>query len=337
MKKSCTIIVYHYEAIPFLRACIRKIRQYDHPEIEQHIIITEQSTEGCYNQVISEFGNSSDITIVKMADLWSGYAVDYVMRYCNIKTDYVCGIEPDVFPIHKNWLYLCITLCEEYDFKFVGGLITISTPEDKIYYYKNPFYWLSQFLRVGRTKDYMDLSMEGGFTRFHNRNTDFHNKKKMDFPMTWGNNDWSEWAKDDYYNRGSDDATVAHCWEDNHRENSKFSFGVTHILGMPGLESGYGRIVDGIVFHFGFHRTSVGLEKENGERYSMWKAKIANGCSDELIQEMIDATKPLIGETQWHNIPTIEGRSMWDGKLKKCVLVPEKLHKRINELKNGLD
>ena len=325
MKTSCTIIVYHYEAMPFLRACIRKIREYCHENINQHIIITEQSCEGTRNQVISEFGASEDITIVPMKPLWSGYAIDYVMRFCDIKTDYVCGIEPDVFPIHENWLYLCIKLIEENDFKFVGCLLTETSPEIdyKYYFYndkKNPFLWISQCLRVGRTIDYRELAMEGGFTRFHSMK-----ELEISGEMTWGNDDWAKWASEDYYARGSDDATVAHCWEDNHREHNKFTFGITHIMGIP-PESGYGRIIDGIVFHFGFHRTSVGVENAMGGKYCEWKERINNGCDNNLIQEMIDyATK----------YPTLANdRRRWDGKLKKSFAPSEELHKRIEELKN---
>lgn len=330
---TCTIIIYHYEALEFLKANIRSIRKYKHKKILQNIIITEQSSSETYEKVVAEFGNDLDITIIKMASLWSGYALDYVLRYANIKTKYVCAMEPDVFVINSNWLYLCIILLEEFNFKFVGGLITVTQPEDKIYYYKNSFYWLSQYLRVGRTKDYKELALQGGFTRFHNRDTKHHNKIKMDKPMTWGNDDWAKWAEEDYYWRGSDDATVAHCWEDNHRENNKFSLGITHMIGEPGIESGYGRIIDGIAFHFGFHRTSVGLEIEMGEKYAEWKRKISNGITDELIQEMVDAAKPLSTETSWHNINSVNGRTMWDGTLKKIVPIPDELNKRIEELK----
>ena len=324
-KTSCTIIVYHYEAMPFLRACIRKIREYCHENINQHIIITEQSCEGTRNQVISEFGTSEDITIVPMKPLWSGYAIDYVMRFCDIKTEFVCGIEPDVFPIHKNWLYLCIKLIEENNFKFVGALITETNGTEHIYYQNNHFFWISQCLRVGRTVDYRELALEGGFTRYHGRTTQFHNKIEMDKPLVWGNDDWDKWAKEDYYNRGSDDAVVAHCWEDNHREHDKCTFGITHIMGIP-PESGYGRIIDGIVFHFGFHRTSVGVENAMGKKYCEWKERINNGCDDALIEEMLkDALEHPTG---------VNDRRTWDGKLKKGKPPSEALNKRIEELKH---
>mgnify|MGYP001606871162 CR=1 FL=1 len=327
MTTTCTIIVYHFESLQFLKACIRKVRQYAHPQVQQHIIITEQSTQDCYNKVMAEFGNSHDITIVRMAPLWSGYALDFCMRYSNIKTDYVCAIEPDVFPIHKNWLYLCIALLEEYNFKFVGGLLSETNPAtDSDYYYysdkKIPFYWLSQYLRVGRTADYRELAMEGGFTRFHNR-------PEAERGMIWGNDDWANWAKGNRFKGGSDDAVIAHCWEDNHRENDKFSFAVTNIMGIP-PESGYGRIIDDIIFHFGFHRTSVGVENAMGKKYCDWKDRINNGCDDALIYEMLASAK-----ANPHNpIDPFNTRSVWNGKTKRSALPSKELNKRIEELKN---
>lgn len=323
--KTCSIIVYHYEALPFLRACIRQIRKYAHPEINQNIIITEQSCEKTYMAVLAEFGGCPDISIVCMKPLWSGYAIDYVMRFTDIKAEYICCIEPDVFPIHPNWLYVCIHLLEEYNFKFVGGLMTETNPQkDSNYYYysdkKVPFYWISQYLRVGKIGDYKELALEGGFTRFHERINAEHG-------MVWGNNDWADWAKHDYANRGADDACVAHCWEDNHKENDKFSLAVTHIMGIPPQESGYGRIIDDLVFHFGFHKTSGGVEKEMGEKYVLWKNKINNGCDDALIAEMLDFAK-----TQ-PKLPM--SRSVWNGKLKKSFPPSEELNKRIEELKNN--
>ena len=328
MTATCTIIVYHFESLEFLKACIRKIRQCAHKNIWQNIIITEQSSEDCYNKVMTEFGNSPDITVVRMAPLWSGYALDYALRYCDIKTEYVCAIEPDVFPIHKNWLYLCIALLEEYNFKFVGGLLSETNPEtDSDYYYysekKIPFYWLSQYLRVGRTADYRELAMEGGFTRFHNR-------PEAERGMTWRSTDWADWAAVDYQKRGSDDAVIAHCWEDNHRENDKFSFAVTNIMGIP-PESGYGRIIDDIIFHFGFHRTSVGVENAMGKKYCDWKDRINKGCDDVLIDEMLADARA----NPYNPIDPFSTRSAWSGRFKKSFPASEELHKRIEEIKNA--
>ncbi len=113
MKKGVTIIVFNYESLSFLKACIRQIRKYKHDEIYQHIIIADQSCEKSHEGVILEFGNSEDISIVKMNSVCSGYAIDYIMRNVDIKSEYVCTLDSDAFPIHKNWLYVSIKLIEE--------------------------------------------------------------------------------------------------------------------------------------------------------------------------------------------------------------------------------
>ena len=168
---------------------------------------------------MAEFGNDEDITIIRLKPLWDGYSIDYIMRFCDVKTEYVCMIETDVFPIHKNWLYVCINLIKEYGFSFVGGLLSETSGTESIYP-PNKFYWLSQYLRVGKTEDYKELAMEGGFTRFHARK-----ELEESGEMKWGNDDWKKWASEDYQARGSDNAVVAHYWEDKYRENNKFSFG----------------------------------------------------------------------------------------------------------------
>src|SRR3990167_3128 len=110
MKKSCTIIISHFNSLPFLRTCVRQIRRYINPEVEQRIIISDQSDEKNHADVVSEFGNDSDIFIVHTKGLYSGYGIDYIMRYVDIKTDYICQLHTDAFPIHKNWLSMTIEL-----------------------------------------------------------------------------------------------------------------------------------------------------------------------------------------------------------------------------------
>ena len=231
MTPSCTIIISHYESIPFLRACIRQIRKYAHPEIKQHIIISDQSSQSTYINVFLDFGNSPDITIVHSAPLYSGYGLDYIFRNFPIHSEYVCQLHVDAFPIHKNWLFMSLGLMEEFDFKYVGVLQFICDKPEAIYYYKNNFFAMAHSFNIGRTDVYEEMALEGGFTRFHNRPQD-------NSGMVWKNNDWAEWAKEDYQKRGSDDDTVAFDWEDNHREHDKLGFGITGKMGIHGEESG---------------------------------------------------------------------------------------------------
>lgn len=319
MKKSCTIIISHYNSLSFLRTCVRQIRRYRNSKVKQHIIISDQSDDENHDIVVSEFGNSGDIKIIRTKGLYSGYGIDYIMRYVKIKTQYICQLHVDAFPIHKNWLYMSLNLMEENDFKFVGVLQFVSKPTDPIYYYKNSFFSMAQSFHVGRADVYKEMALEGGFTRFHGR-------VSVDVPMTWNNNDWAEWAKEDYSARGSDDDVLAFCWEDNHREDDKMGFGLTGKIGISGEESGYGSIIEDMVFHFGFCRESIGVMPQMGEKYRKWTERINNGFTDELIDEMLIAAR-----SQPLN-PT-SGRSVWDGKLKKNFNSSEELNNRIEELK----
>ena len=320
MTTSCTIIISHFESLPFLRACVRQIRKYVHPEIEQHIIIADQSGQGIHETVMSEFGNSPDITVAKMKGLYSGYGIDYVMRYVPISTEYICQLHVDAFAIHKNWLYLSIKLIEENNFEFVGQHHFISKPTDTEYYYlKNMFFSMSPTFNVSRTTTYKELSFEAGFTRFHQR-------PNIDVPMAFSNSDWDEWAKEDYRKRGSDDDVIAFCWEDNHREHNKLGLAVTGTVGIPPDEAGYGRIIEDIVFHFSSCREAIGVGELMGKKYCEWTRRINNGFDDTLIEEMLNLARLNSFDAAIH-------RQVWDGKMKKSFPSSIELNKRIDELK----
>lgn len=317
--KSCTIIISHYNSIPFLRTCIRQIRKYINPEVNQHIIISDQSDKKIHNDIVFEFGGDEDITIIQTKPLYSGYGIDYIMRYVDIKTDYVCQLHVDAFPIHKNWLLMSIGLSEEYDFKFVGVLQFVCNKPEPIYYYKNSFFSMAQSFHVGKTDVYKEMAMEGGFTRFHNR-------PNADVPMTWNNNDWSEWAKEDYNARGSDDDVLAFCWEDNHREHNKMGFGITGKMGIHGEESGYGSIIEDMVFHFGFCRESIGVMTEMGAKYQKWTQRINENYDDSLIEEMLSVARA-------QPFDAASKRVIWDGKTKISTPSTVEINNRIEELK----
>lgn len=318
---DCTIIISHFESLPFLEACVNQIRKYKHPEIEQHIIISEQSGKEDYDKVVSQFGNDPDITIAKMKSLYSGYGIDYIMRFVDIKTKYICQLHADAFPIHKNWLYLSIKLIEEDNFAFVGQLhFETNSTQGNYYYIKNNFFSMSPTFNVSTTAIYKEMALEGGFTRFHARTN-------VDVPMSWANNDWSEWVKVDYNARGSDDDVVAFCWEDNHREHKKLGLAITHIMGQPG-ESGFGRIIDDVVFHFGFARESIGVMEHMGENYRNWTAKIKAGYNDQLIEEML-----IFAKQHPNGSGQFESRLVWEGTIKASSPPSESLNKKLSELK----
>lgn len=310
---SCTIIVSHYESLPFLRACVRQILKYAHPEIKQQIIICDQSRNGDIDNQLIEFLDYENVRIVHTQPYYSGYGIDVLMRTANIITEYIAQIHCDALPIHHNWLYLPIKLIEENDFSFVGQLQFISKETDTIYP-PEPFFAMAQCFNVAKTDTYREMSFEAGFTRYHAR-------EKAAFGFA--SNDWHEWAQSDYQGRGSDDDVVAFHWQDKYRKVNKLGLAITGYI-----EPSYGRLIEDLVFHFGSCREASTILDRMPEGYRKYTEKINNDYSDDLINEMVDLAKS--------NSPShseILSRNFWDGTLKKSSATSMEINSRIEHLK----
>lgn len=308
---SCTIIVSHYESFPFLRACIRQIKKYQNPEIKTKVIICDQSGTA-YKEVYEEF--AKDNTIVWCNPLYSGYGLDYIMRNVSIDTEYICQIHVDAFPINKNWLYLPIKLIEENNLSFVGQLQFVNGKKNLASIYPpTPFFTMAQCFNVAKTETYKEMSIEAGFTRFHNR---------PESGLTFLNDDWDKWASDNYAAKGSDDDVVAFCWQDRYKEVDKLGLAVTGFI-----QPSFGRIIEDIVFHFGSARESIGVDM--GERYNSFTKRINENYSDELINEMVELAKG----NKPNNSPILV-RNYWNGTTKEVSPPTEGLNNRIEELKS---
>lgn len=312
--KSCTIIISHYESLPFLERCLRQIRKHKNDEIDQRVLVIDQSIHDKIQPMLLDGESHIHIT-----PLYSGYGLDYAFRRLDIKTDYICQLHADAFPISDNWLKIPITLMEENDFKFTGVLQFICDKESPIYPPTKGVFGMAQCFNVGKTEVYKEMALEGGFTRFHNRPIS---------GLTWNNNDWADWAQHDYSHRGSDDDVPAFFWEDKYREHDKMSFGYTGKIGITGEESNYGTIIEDLVFHFGYHREGLGVMPQMGKKYQEWTRRINENYSDELLQEML-------AEARSRPMNCLDMRMQWDGKTKKAIATKHSINKRILELQQS--
>ena len=303
-KITCTIIIFHYESLAFLRACVRQIRRHKRNDINQHIIIAEQSKDASVISVVRDEFYGDDISVVQMDKYGSGYAIDYVIRNMTIESEYICTIDVDTIPIHSNWLYVPIKLIETEGFTFVG----VHAEIESAYAYMGNFFPLCQHFRVGRTKDFIDLSLNGGFSK-----NDC--KKKLVFT----NNKWHGW---------SDDGVIAHWWEDTYREHDKLGLKVSHYLGVAPLEGRYGRYTDDLVFHFGFSynwKMVADAETAMGAQFLTWMERMAtDGFSDEMLTEILDGIIPL-------ESPVV--REVWRGQTKTIEKPNDLLNAKIERLK----
>lgn len=319
MKKSVTIIISHYESFPFLRRCLEQIEKHRHPEIEQRVLVLDQSQSEVYGQLIKMLDEYNANYTLAMKPLYSGYGIDYALRNHKITTEYICQLHADAFPISDNWLRLPITLMEENNLSFTGVLQFIADGSQSIYPPTKGVFGMAQCFNIGKTDIYREMSLNGGFTRFHNR-------RQAGFEYL--NDDWNKWAETKYADRGSDDDVPAFFWQDNYREDDKLSFGFTGKMGREREESNYGTIIEDLVFHFGFHREAVGVMPQMGPKYQEWTRKINENYSDDLIAEML-------AEARKQPLKPENGRLFWDGKKKKASLSSHSLNERILQLKNG--
>lgn len=317
---SCTVIISHYNSIEFLKRCVHQIRIHSNPEIRQHIIISDQSNDETHAFVQALYSSDPGITIYRSKPLYSGYGIDCIMRFVKIDTEYICQLHADAFPIHNNWLFAPISLMKKYDLSFSGVLQFICNKPEPIYPYIKSFFSMAQSFHIGRYDICREMALYGGFTRYHNR-------KMADQTISWLNDDWDRWAEEDYDRRGSDDDVPAFCWQDNHRNDNKAGFGVTARIGVMQKESGYGSIVEDMVFHFGFHLESRGVMEYMGERYRSYISRIKEDFSDELFYELLNSAR-------LNNNFASAGRTYWDGKNKICFPFSEEMNNDFEHFKN---
>lgn len=326
---TCAIIISHYESLHFLHRCIQQIRKHAHPDIEQLIIIADQSGKETFTKISGQYSNNRDIAALWIPSLYSGFGIDYIMQRFSMQSrfstkkepDYICQLHVDAFPIHNNWLHLPITLMRENGFTFVGQLHFIANGTEGIYPPDSRFFSMSPTFNVGTYQAYKEMSEQAGFTRFHAR-------PNIDSPISFANDDWAKWAAADYQARGSDDDTVAFYWQDKYRQHNKLGLAITGMMGQPG-EAGFGRIIDDMVFHFGFCRESVGVGEAMGRNYIYWTERIKQNFDDALLAEMLAVANAGAVGGQHASLT----RNVWDGVQKTYGPPSAELNEKIEKLK----
>jgi hypothetical protein len=170
------------------------------------------------------------------------------------------------------------------------------------------FFNIAPYYKIGRTKDYMELSISGGFVKNDSR-----------WKYVYACKEWNGW---------SDDGVSAHWWEDKYRQHNKFTFAVTDYLGIAPLEGRYGRLTDDLVFHFAFSynwKMVADREKAMGLEFLKWMERIDNeGLTETILEEILGKLIPLE-----EPIP----REVWDGTNKIISEPTKELNDIIDRLK----
>lgn len=266
---TCTVFIPHRNTKHYLDACIREVRRRVHPEIDQHIVIADQSDDGSFAKIQDQYSSSQDITLIKTPVLGCGYGFDVAVR--QMDTEYVTAIHCDAFPVHHNWLYLPIKLIERYGYSFVGhdsGLGQASAYENREF-----FSVINNYYRTCRVKLARELSHAVGFIRPQLRH-------RAEIPY-----EKKAWPK-----QYADNGVVAHWWANRQGYGPKLSLKATRRLGQTEAEWGkapFGNVIDDMLLHLVF--ASKPLERY-GENYRV----LADQLKREIdVNELMKATQPV--------------------------------------------
>lgn len=268
-KNCCTIVIPHVNTPYYLYGCIDQIKRYRHPEINQKIIVIDQSKYNINIEVCRKYISDFDVTVITAPQVDAGFPLDLGLNHAD--TEYYCSLDCDAFPIHKNWLYLPIKLIEKYNFSFVGTDTGLSSS----YKQKGDFSHINNYFRVSKTHIAQTVSDTVGFMRPSNR-------KRVGFvpkDERWGD-------------LSCDNGVIAQWYSDQEKMGDKFAFSLNKKLGLTKEMGLYGIVVDDLVFHivFGWGEEWIDdLQKVLGENYLKLIEEIKSKPIDNnVIQNLIN-------------------------------------------------
>lgn len=301
---SCTIIIFHYESLEFLKLCLSQIKKYQTEDIKLKIIVCDQSWS-CKEEV--DKLQDENVKVIHIDQYGSGYSIDYCIHNNLIDTEYICTLDCDAFPVSKKWLYVPISLIQKYNLVFVGN----NTGIENNYKHLGNFFVNNQYFRVGKIDFYTLLSKKIGFIK-----GDYRSKVKIDYEI-----------KLDKNSNNIDDSILANLHSDDNNLGDKISLSVNKIFGRTPSGMVYGMLIDDLVFHFTFSNNSQkdSLQLEiYGIEYLKLHKEISSGKAniDSILSGMKDHEK-------------YNNRRLWSIKYRTWFYIHESsnLFKEIENLK----
>jgi len=294
--KKCSILISITHELVFLKRSIIQIRKYKHPEIDQEIIITDQSDEKISLEIKRLYGDQPDIKIIKIPMIDVGYSMDVA---CKIATgEYFCSLDGDAFPIHKNWLFMPISLIEKYGFSFIGNDVGMAQ------WYKEygKFICISNYFRVSKTSTMVKISEDVGFVRLQNRH-------KVNYIPKVNIEQFALVSENNRTRKNVDSAVIAQWYADHIKMGDKLSLPINKMLGATNKQGLYGFCPDDMVFHMSLWRkledkehSKVNKEDEFGTEYLRWFNLInKEGITDAILEKILSELKPYVGQKRHVN------------------------------------
>ena len=274
MPDSCTIVVPHINTPHLLYGSISQIEKLT-DNVDWEVLVVEQSRDDIHNAILERYKGHPRVKVQRARKIDAGYPIDLAAR--SSTKEFLCSLDTDAFPIHKNWLYLPIQLIKEFNLSFVGQDTGLG--QHPAYAFDGQFCGLNNYFRVSKTSTAKYISERAGFCRYQHRN-----QTQMEFAdVGW---------KPDH----ADNGVVAQWYSDKAHMGDKVGLTLNKILGMTKEFGVFGMCIDDLVFHFvfGYHPDTINdAQRSLGNDYLALEAKIKNeGLTEANITELIGQLKP---------------------------------------------
>ena len=271
---SCTILIPHVNTPYLLYGAVEQIKKYT-KNVDYEIMIADQSDQDIYEQINEKYKNDLLIKLIQLPRIDAGFPIDYAAR--NSDKEFLCTLDCDAFPIHKNWLYSTIETIKRFSLSFVGNDSGLSHFEQ--YKAQGSFTQINNYFRVSKTSLAKYLSETAGFCRYQNRSRTGYSYKDVGWKLNH-----------------SDNGVVAQWFSDKEKLGDKFNLVINKNLGMTSEFGIYGMCIDDLVFHmvFGYHADTIADPKKSlGEGFLKLEEKIKKeGLTDKNIKYLIKNLKP---------------------------------------------
>ena len=280
----------------FLRGTIEQIKKYKHPEINQQILVMDQSNT---NHLDRAYQSDPDVEVIKTTRIDAGYPIDEAAKIAS--GEYFCSLDADCWPVHPAYLYAPIKAIEKYKLSFVGK----ATGLHLSYQTQGNFYHINNYYRVSTTALVRKVAEAVSFMRYVNRyKANFI--PNVDVP----------WTAD------CDNGVVANWYVDYAKLGPKLSLAMNKKLGNTNEMGVYGMTIDELVTHmvFGYGKEWIGNpHKVLGDKYLEWQNKIMiQGLTNEIIEEIKAAQIPAY--------QILYDRHYWDGTSERPLAPTDELY-----------
>jgi len=276
MSASVTVCVPHVDTPHYAIGCVEAILRQAHPDVSVEVLVVDQSGPAAKAQMHAALDGRPGVRVLDAKRVDAGWPIDVAARVAG--GEFLCSLDCDAFPIHRNWLALPLRLIREHGADWVGSDTGLAQAYTKAGI-PGPYIHLNNYFRVCRTSAAREASLAVGFLRWENHYKTGHQPLERAWP-----------------GMHCDNGVVAQ-WRASQRRERMASLAITAALGHTPKMGLYGMIIEGLVFHlvFGFGEEWIAdLRDTLGGDYLALRDRLrSEGVTAAALTDLLARCRPI--------------------------------------------